>query len=198
METDFEERYRTGDTPWDHGMPDTNLLDLVTRRPIPTCKALDIGCGTGDNAIWLAQQHFVVTGCDLSLTAIGKATEKVSISNVDCSFVVADFLKDRIPGAPFGFVFDRGCLHSVDRAEDRGRFAENVASHLEERGLWLSLVGNADEQVAREDGPPKLAARELVDVIEPYFEVVSLAAGYFGSDEADPPKAWVCLMRKRE
>ena len=95
METDFEERYRTGDTPWDHGMPDTNLLDLVTRRPIPTCKALDIGCGTGDNAIWLAQQHFAVTGCDLSHTAIGKATGKASTSNVDCSFVVADFLKDR-------------------------------------------------------------------------------------------------------
>lgn len=197
MENRFEERYRTGDTPWDHGTPDVNLIDLVEQRPISKCKALDVGCGTGNNAIWLAQQQFEVTGCDISQTAIEEAKEKASTSNINCSFIVADFLNDRIPGSPFGFVFDRGCLHSFDTVDERRRFAENVAWHLEEGGLWLTLAGNADEQ-DRESGPPQLTAAALVAVVEPYFEIISLTAGHFGSNQSDPAKAWICLMRKRE
>ena len=196
MENRFEERYKTGDTPWDYGEADVNLIDMVIQRPISKCKALDVGCGTGDNAIWLAQQHFEVTGCDISQTAIKKAKEKASTSNVNCSFKVADFLNDRVPGSPFGFVFDRGCLHSFDTDEERKQFAKNAASHLEEGGLWLTLAGNADEQ-GREVGPPQLTAEELVAAVEPYFEIISLAASHFGCNQLDPPKAWVCLMRKR-
>ena len=197
MENRFEERYKTGDTPWDHGMPDVNLIDMVMRRPILKYKTLDVGCGTGDNAIWLAQQDFVVTGCDISQTAIKEARERASAADVNCSFIVADFLSDRIPGSPFGFVFDRGCLHSFDTDKERGRFAENVSSHLEEVGLWLTLTGNADEG-RREIGPPQLTARDLVLAVEPYFEIISLTASHFGSNQSDPPRAWVCLMRKRD
>lgn len=196
MENRFEERYKTGDTPWDYGEADVNLIDIVVQRSISKCKALDVGCGTGDNAIWLAQQHFEVTGCDISQTAIEKAKEKASASNVNCSFKVANFLNDRVPGSPFGFVFDRGCLHSFDTNEERKQFAKNAASHLEEGGLWLTLAGNSDEQ-AREIGPPQLTAEELVAAVEPYFEIISLAASHFGCNQTDPPQAWVCLMRKR-
>lgn len=197
MEERFDERYKAGDAPWDHGTPDFNLIDMVIQRPIFKCKTLDVGCGTGDNAIWLAQQKFVVTGCDISQTAIEKAREKASLSKIDCSFIVADFLNHEIPGSPFGFVFDRGCLHSVDTDEQRRRFAENVASHLEEGGLWLTLAGNADER-DREIGPPQLTAGELVMAVEPYCEIISLAAGHFGSSQSNPPRAWICLMRKRQ
>lgn len=197
MENHFEKRYKTGDIPWDHGMPDFNLMNMVIQRPIPKCKVLDVGCGTGDNAIWLAQQHFMVTGCDLSQTAIEKAREKASTNDINCSFIVADFLNNRISCSPFGFVFDRGCFHSVDAGEERRRFAENVALLLEAGGLWLTIAGNADEQ-GREKGPPQVTARELVAAVEPYCEIISLSASHFGSDQSDPPKAWVCLMRKRK
>jgi len=197
MENHFEERYKTGNTPWDHGTPDVNLIDMVTMKPIPKCKALDIGCGTGNNSIWLAQNQFEVTGCDISSTAIEKARKKASMSDVNCTFLVADFLNNRIPGAPFGFVFDRGCLHSVDDEKERKRFAENVACHLDEGGLWMTMTGNADEH-DRETGPPRLTAGELVEAVEPEFEIISLYSGHFGSDQHYPPKAWICLMQKRK
>jgi SAM-dependent methyltransferase len=158
---------------------------------------LEVGCGTGDNAIWLAQHNFSVTGCDISETAIEMALEKASVSNVSCSFLVADFLNNRISGSPFGFVFDRGCLHSVETEDERRQFANNVFSHLDEGGLWLSLVGSADDQQVREVGPPQLTAGELAAAVEQYFEIISLSASHFGSNQSDPPKAWVCLMRKR-
>jgi 2-polyprenyl-3-methyl-5-hydroxy-6-metoxy-1,4-benzoquinol methylase len=84
----------------------------VAQNAIRSCKALDVGCGTGDNSIWLAQNRFQVVGTDSSDIAIGKAKEKAENAGVECEFITADFFTTRIEAAPFGFVFDRGCFHS--------------------------------------------------------------------------------------
>jgi len=196
VEEQYKERYKSGDTPWDVGQPDFNLIEVVTKKPILSCKVLDIGCGTGDNSIWLAQNRFQVIGTDTSDIALKKAKEKASKANVECDFVLVDFLKNKIEGAPFGFAFDRGCFHSFSSVNDRGRFAQNVAAHLEEAGLWLTIVGNADED-RQGPGPPQLTAGDIVLAAEPYFEVLSLISSYFGSNRPNPPKAWRCLMQKR-
>ena len=192
----WEERYRTGDTPWDIGRPDFNLIDMVTKRPIPACKALEIGCGAGSNAVWLAQQNFEVTATDLSELAIQKAGERASDAGIDCTFLVADFLNDKVPGAPFGLVFDRGCFHSFDSDEERKQLAENVDWHLEKDGLWLSLIGSTDGP-SREVGPPQRSAKDIVIAVETYFEILSLDSSHFDADSSEPPRNWVCLMRKR-
>lgn len=193
----YKDRYRIGDIPWDLGMPDFNLTDMVTKRPIRYCKTLEIGCGTGDNAVWLAQQNFVVTGTDISEIAIQKAIEKASKAGVKCTFLVIDFLNQKISGAPFGFVFDRGCFHSFNSDEERQQFAINAAFHLEKGGLWLSIVGSADDP-PRDSGPPQLTAKDIVTAVEPYFEILSLNSRHFDSNRPNPPRAWVCLMRKRD
>jgi SAM-dependent methyltransferase len=192
----FKQRYETGDTPWDIGKPDFNLIQTVTTTPIKPCKALEIGCGTGDNSIWLYQQSFHVVGTDASEVAIEKAKEKASKANAKCAFLVSDILTSRVEAAPFGFVFDRGCFHTMDSDKERKSFAENVNRHLEEDGLWLSLLGNADEQ-RDGPGPPQRTARDIVNAVEPCFEILSLVSGSLGSNRPNPPRAWVCLMRRR-
>jgi SAM-dependent methyltransferase len=192
----FKERYEAGDTPWDIGKPDFNLIQTVTPTPIKPCQALDIGCGTGDNAIWLSQQNFQVLGIDTSEIAIEKAKEKASKANAKCALIVSDILTSHVEGAPFGFAFDRGCFHTLSSDKERKSFAENVNVHLEEDGLWLSLLGNTDEQ-RHAPGPPQRAARDIVNAVEPYFEILSPVSGSFGSNRPNPPRAWVCLMRKR-
>ena len=193
----FKARYRAGDTPWDAGEPDFNLIEVVTESPIRSCKALEVGCGTGDNSIWLARNRFQVIGTDVSDVAVEKAKEKADLAKVECDFLLSDFLKERVEGSPFGFVFDRGCFHSFDSEVDRRTFAQNVAVHLAEAGLWLSLVGNADEDI-QGPGPPRRSARDIVNAVEPYFEILTLKSGRFGSDRANPPRAWQCLMQKRD
>ncbi|MCL6639086.1 MAG: class I SAM-dependent methyltransferase [Firmicutes bacterium] len=196
VEEHYKERYKTGDTPWDIGKPDFNLVQTVTSMSIKPCKALDIGCGTGDNSIWLAQKNFAVTGVDASEIAILKATEKALKDGVKCAFLVLDFFMNEVEGAPFGFAFDRGCFHSLDSDMERKSFAEKVAAHLEKDGLWLSISGNADEQ--RDcPGPPRRTAGDIVNAVEPCFEILSLVSSHFGSNRPNPPRAWVCLMRKR-
>lgn len=196
IEDRYKERYKSGDTPWDIGKPDFNLIEVVTQKPIPICKALDVGCGTGDNSIWLSQRGFQVIGTDTSDIALGKSKEKAAQASAQCTFVLADFLTSKIEGAPFGFVFDRGCFHTLSSADERRRFAQNVAAHLEEAGLWLTIVGNADEH-RQIPGPPQRTAADIVAAVEPYFEILSLTTGHFGSNRPTPPRAWRCLMQKR-
>jgi 2-polyprenyl-3-methyl-5-hydroxy-6-metoxy-1,4-benzoquinol methylase len=196
IEEGYKKRYEAGDTPWDIGKPDFNLIQTINTMAIKPSKVLDIGCGTGNNSIWLSQNKFEVTGVDTSEIAIQKAIEEASRVNVKCTFIVIDFLTNKIEGGPFDFVFDRGCFHSLTSDEQRKHFAESVAAHLEKDGLWLSIVGNADEQ--RDfPGPPQRTARDIVNSVEPNFEILSLVASHFGSDHPKPPRAWVCLMRKR-
>jgi len=134
----------------------------VTTVSIKPSRALEIGCGTGDNAIWLAQQKFPVLALDTSVAAIEKATAKAQQAGVPCQFRVADILKIELQEAPFGFAFDRGCFHTLDSGKDRKRFAQQVHRHLAESGLWLSLVGNADEKRVGH-GPPQRSAKDIVN-----------------------------------
>jgi SAM-dependent methyltransferase len=198
LEDRFREAYREGFTPWDIGKPDFNLVHAVTTIPIAPCKALDIGCGTGDNTIWLSQQDFTVVAVDGSEIAIDKAREEAAKANATCTFSVLNILKAHVEGSSFGFAFDRGCFHAFGEPEECRLFAGQVNRHLEENGLWLSLIGNADEHRPNTPGPPQRSARDIVDAVEPYFEILSLVSGHFGSNRPEPPRAWICLMRKRK
>ena len=196
IEDKYKERYKSGDTPWDIGKPDFNLVEVVKREPIQSCKVLDIGCGTGDNSIWLAQNGFQVYGTDTSEIALESAHNKASKANAKCHFMPADFFNDKIEGAPFGFIFDRGCFHSFSSENDRKMFAEKVAAHLEESGLWLTIAGNRDEN-RQSPGPPQRSAQDIVLAVEPFFMILSLSTSHFGSNVQNPPRAWRCLMKKR-
>ena len=147
--------------------------------------------------MWLAGRGFTVTAVDVSKKAIELAKEKAAAAGVEVTLLDADFLHGEVPGAPFGFTFDRGCLHSVEGLADRTAFAEAVARHLAPAGLWLSLIGSTDAP-PRDLGPPQLSATDIATIVEPSFEILSLKATRFQTPLADSPPAWECVMRKRE
>ncbi|MFU8842227.1 MAG: class I SAM-dependent methyltransferase [Bacteroidales bacterium] len=196
MKKRFENRYKTGDLPWDIKRPDYNLVNAIEAFDIRPGKALDIGCGTGDNVIWLSKNGFNMTGVDLSETAIGMARNKAESENIVADFYAADFLSEEIPGHPFSFVFDRGCFHTFDRKKKRKKFAARVSEILEAGGRWLSLIGNYDD--GRLDvGPPKRRASEITKAVEPFFEILSMVQGRFDSNDEIPSKIWICLMKRK-
>jgi len=194
---DFEERYRTGNTGWEINRVDSNLVAVVSTTPISPCKVLDIGCGTGDNAIWLQKQGFTVTGIDISKLAIEAAEKKAKVANVDCSCFIGDFFKDTISEAPFGFIFDRGCFHHPPKDENLHLFAKNVFDSLSENGLWLTLAGSCDQK-RNGEGPPQITGTQIVKAVEPMFEILTLKTGFFDSDHKPKMKSWICLMKKRQ
>jgi hypothetical protein len=71
-----------------------------------------------------------------------------------------------------------------------------VHAHLGKDGLWLSLIGSADDQ-RHAPGPPQRTAGDIVESVEHYFKILSLVASYFGANSPNAPRAWACLMQKR-
>ncbi len=192
----WNERYASGDLPWDTGEPDPLLIRFVEEDAGAPGRALEIGCGTGTNALWLAGRGFDVLGVDISPLAVEQARAKVAGAGAPrCRFEVHDILAGAPPGGPFDFVFDRGCFHVFDEADERARFAARVAAALAPGGRWLSLCGST-EGPPRDTGPPRRSARDLVDAIEPALEILALRSDVFTS-RLDPAKAWVCLAQRR-
>jgi SAM-dependent methyltransferase len=190
---DWNDDYLHGDLPWDTDEPDAHLVQLVRDGVLTPGRALDVGSGTGTHALWLARQGFEVVGIDIAPRAVEMAVARVSRARVaGVSFAVLDFLAQQVPGAPFDLVFDRGCFHVFDDAGARARFAARVAGSLRPAGHWLSLIGST-EGPAREHGPPRRSAREVVSAVEPALEILSLRDSEFDANLPTAARAWVLL-----
>src|SRR5437588_1438376 len=96
--TDFAERYASGKTPWDSGAQSEELLPVLNAGKLTGSSVLDIGCGTGTNAIELARRGFQVTAVDIVDQAIQTARNKASAAAVVVDFRVADVLRDNLGG----------------------------------------------------------------------------------------------------
>ena len=195
-EQDWDARYRTDDIPWDTGEPDPHLVAWLDAGSVTSGRVLDVGCGTGTNALFLAARGFEVLGVDISARAIALADQKRASTEGAVRFLELDFLRDEVPGGPFDFVFDRGVFHVFDAAADRARFAERVAALLAPKGRWLSLSGST-EGPPRDHGPPRRTARDLSNAIEPVLEIVALRATRFPANLPSPAMAWLLEARAR-
>jgi SAM-dependent methyltransferase len=195
-ERDWNDDYARGELPWDTGEPDEQLVAAVDRGVIVPGRTLEVGCGTGTNALWLAQRGFDVVAVDVAPLAIA-AARKQAAGGARCEFAVLDFLVGDPPRAPFDFVFDRGCFHVFDEHEVRARFAARIAALLAPRGQWLSLIGST-EGSAREHGPPRRSARDIANAIEPVLELVDLHPFFFDADIPTPAQAWAVRARRRD
>lgn len=194
---EWNDRYKEGNLPWDIQEPDDNLLKLVGSGTVTPGRALEIGCGTGTNALWLARQGFSVLGVDISPEAIEMANQKKDGQPLSCDFAVMDFLKDGHFPQKYDFVYDRGCFHSFHDDIERKRFAAQVSRALAPDGIWASLIGST-EGAPRETGPPRRTALEVIEAIEPYLEIVELRSVLFRTNYPYAPMAWLCMARQRK
>src|SRR5262249_36414593 len=162
------------------------LVEIIESHAIAPGRTLEVGCGTGTNAIYLAQHGFEVVGVDISPLAVENARAK---AHACCRFEAVDFLNEPSPGGPFQFVFDRACVPTFDDDHERAVVAQNVAAALVAGGVWLSLIGST-EGPPRDVGPPRRSAREVMSAIEPSLEILQFHSGEFGVC-GEQLKAWI-------
>lgn len=197
MEINWEERYRQVQTPWDTGHPSAELNRVLDEYHIPPGTALDVGCGTGINVLFLASRGHRAVGLDLSPTAIAAARPKAAVQHVQCEFVCGDLLAVDPPvSGPFQLIFDRGCFHAV-RQINEAAMVRRLHDWLADDGWLLLLAGNARE--TREHGPPRVSEAELHRAFDERFNFIHLREFEF---DASPtlgyrPLAWSVLLRKK-
>jgi SAM-dependent methyltransferase len=171
------------------------FLDSGAIRP---CRAAVLGCGTGDNAVFLARQGFDVTGIDIAPTALQIAGKKSQQAEVRVKWLLADVL--RPPQLePFEFIFDRGCYHDVRRQEPEAYVAA-LRGLASPGARILILAGNANpDNFWRFDGPPRVKEEEIRRDFAEGFHLRSLRPFRFDTADAKHAGAlaWAVLLERK-
>ena len=125
--------------PWNLEQPPELLADLVRTERIRPCDAVDVGCGCGNYAVWLATLGFQMTGMDISPTALELAQQLARAKGVTCRLLEEDITGEvvRHEGA-FDFGYDWEVLHHVFPKE-RVAYASNVHRMLRPGATYLSV-----------------------------------------------------------
>lgn len=191
----WNRRYQESDTPWDMGLPSRELTRVLDAGLIRGRTALELGCGTGTNAVFLAQRGFRVTAIDGAPLAINRARQLAAKHEVTVAWMEGDVCHLPDLGQTFDFVFDRGCFHCVRLANVAG-YLDTLRKCTHPGSQMLVLTGNANE--TREGGPPRLQESELRFDLEPLFDVTELRPFRFDDpDGPTGPLGWSCLMTRK-
>jgi SAM-dependent methyltransferase len=154
----FDNAYRDGGTPtWDVGRPQGALVRLATSGLI-VGTVLDAGCGTGENALYLAAQGHPVLGVDFAAAAIERAAAKAADRGLPVEFLVADALDLAVLGRTFDTVLDVGLFHTFIDAE-RPRYAASLGAALRPGGRAFLLCWSDRNPFGR--GPRRVSPQEI-------------------------------------
>jgi SAM-dependent methyltransferase len=193
--------------PWNLEEPPGLLVELVESGKVVPCEAVDLGCGAGNHAVWLAGRGFRVTGIDLSPKALELAGRLAADKGVSCRFVATDLAGPvRDLHGRFDFAYDWEILHHVF-PEQRERYAANVHRMLRPGGSYLSVCFS--EEDAGFGGTGKYretplgtrlyfsSERELRELFEPLFHIGELRTVELPGKH-QPHKAVMALMTRRD
>ena len=191
--------------PWNSETPPDALVELVRDGKVLPCKTIDLGCGAGNYAIYLAGLGFEVTGVDSSPTAITIARDHAEKRGVRCRFILADLLGglQEVTGT-FDFAYDWEFLHHIF-PEDRQTYIKNVHKILNRGATYFSVCFSEDDPQFGGSGKYRTtrigttlyfsSESEIRELVSPHFTVRELrtieVSGKYGSHNA------VCLLAVR-
>ena len=104
--------------PWDLG-PRRELVEVVESGRVQPCRAIDLGCGTASNAIFLAQHGFAVTGTDYSPAAIALCRQRGAAAGVTVEWIEDDLTNLQRVKGKFDFLVDWGVYDDLGPADRR-------------------------------------------------------------------------------
>lgn len=174
----FRAAYLIGFKPWDSGVPPPELVSAVEGKDsLAPGKALDLGCGTGTNSIYLAQHGWDATGVDFVARAIAAARRKAAAASVPPRFIVGDVtrLAELGLGAGYGLLLDMGCFHSIP---DSGRDAYVTgATEVAKAGATMLLFCFVRRAKPPRVGPRGVAPGEVAQRFATGWEMVEETEG---------------------
>lgn len=185
----FDKAYRRGSTPWDSGITPPEVIVFADERDSPG-RALDLGCGTGTNAIYLARRGWQVVGVDFSEIAIRAAREKLQRASLGTVIFlqgdVSELTAAGVTGS-FDFILDIGCFHGL-LMRKRGRYVRQVAAHARPGATLLMFAFGSSLHVPGRHPSREAAIRRRFGAA---FEVVHIELG------TEPlGAAWFTLRRR--
>lgn len=195
----FKQAYE-GKPPWDTGKPQPAFVAAADQI---TGSILDVGCGTGENALFFAQRGHKVTGIDFLAFPIHEARRKAQERGLKATFLEMDALQLETIPEVFDSAIDSGLFH-VFSDEDRQRYVSGLASVLKPGGRLFLLCFSDREPPG--DGPRRISQQEIRESFAEGWDVESIQESRF---EPRPdlegiqfseggPFAWFSVIRRSD
>jgi methyl halide transferase len=191
---DWDTAYREGTPPWDADGPHAELIRVLDQYNLRPQTVLEVGCGTGADAIALARRRFEVTAVDCSPIAIERARLRAERHDAVLRFVLDDVFEFAHSAGQFDLVYDAGLYHSV-RQSQLEQYLDMLWRVTRPGSHFLCLTGAPSETT--DDGPPQVGEDEIHAELGRLFEFIHLRPAPLES--ADPNNryaGWSCLMRR--
>jgi SAM-dependent methyltransferase len=159
MEQPYRLLYLLGVTPWDREQVPRPVMELAGELAASPGRALDVGCGTGRDAVYLAGRGWTVTGVDGVPRAIERARQRAQDAGAEVKWVLGDVTALQSPGIgdSYDLALDRGCFHGLSE-EGRRDCADGITT-VTASGARLLLF--AFHPRRRGIGPRGITAEEL-------------------------------------
>ncbi len=163
--------YRLGITPWEHEEAPEQLKGLVKEWSVPVGRALDLGCGTGSDAVYLAQQGWTVTAVDGVGQALSKARARAQAAGVEVNWMQGNvcLLEQLGIDDAFDLMLDRGCFHDFTD-DQRDQYAQGVSAVASPGAVLLMF---AFQPRSRGMGPRGVTGEELMRHLGQDWELLS-------------------------
>ncbi len=174
----WEDAYKTR-PPWDIGRPQPAFVELVQAEELNKGRVLDVGCGTGENALYLAERGFSVAAVDLSIRAIDAAKTKGSERKLKVDFRLANALSLDFENAYFDNAIDSGLFHTFND-NDRVVFAREIARVIKTSGRYFMLCFS-DKEPTNWGGPRIVTREEIEETFSPLFNINYIKDTYFAT-----------------
>jgi SAM-dependent methyltransferase len=189
--------YRIGFTPWDTGEVPPELRALVEGPDAQAPgRALDIGCGTGTQSVYLAGKGWEVTAIDAVPRPLARARARGEAAGVAVDWILADVARlgrlELTPG--FTLAFDRGCFHGLDDAQ-RAACAAAVTD-LAAPGATLLMMAFAPNRVPA--APAGIEESELIGRFSGW-QLASASAdtdGEISGPLRNVPRTWYRMIKR--
>jgi SAM-dependent methyltransferase len=158
----WDASYHDGPAPWDIGQPQPAIVRVASAGGFAGA-VLDVGCGTGENALHLASLGLAVLGVDVAETALAIARAKADERGITVEFAVADAFQLERLGCQYETVLDCGLFHTFD-GDERPRYVASLASVTERDGtLYVLCFRDAGPNT----GPHPIRQEELRAAFNP-------------------------------
>ncbi len=188
----FEKAYR-GRPPWDIGRPQREFVLLEESGEI-VGEVLDVGCGTGDNVLYLASRGHDVWGVDSVPAAVETARKKAEDRGLAATFLVKDALHLHEIGRTFDTVIDSGLFHTLSDP-DRPRFVRILSMALKPGGTYFMLAFSDLEPAGY--GPRRITKKEIADTFSDGWRINWIRPAVFESHtRPEGSRAWLSSISR--
>jgi len=171
--------------PWDTDLSPPELIHFINENQAG--KALDLGCGTGTNAITLSKNGWKTIGVDFIRKAIREAKRKSAREGVQVKFIIDDVTKLTKLDNHFDLILDIGCFHSLSITGKRN-YIRNIDRLLAPNGKYLIYAWISNSK----NNSPGLSRQDLMA----FSKIMKLIDRKDSFDRGKQASAWLTFERK--